>query len=102
SQMGNQVAHHLPKLMVSSTRQSSNFEIDSRELRARSSFQQNTIEHRRVTEPADQLSANKRGTNFREVLRSINFFPPQAFDENGVHEQTLPLLLYGRCRDRGA
>jgi mitochondrial fission protein ELM1 len=30
------------------------------------------------------MSASKRGTNFCKVLRSINFSPPQAFDENGV------------------
>jgi hypothetical protein len=63
------------------------FEINSRERGARSNFEENGIDARRVTEPSGQLSVSKRGTNFREVLRSINFSPPQAFDENGVHRQ---------------
>ena len=58
---------------------------DSRERGARSNFEPNSIDPGRLTERTGQLSASKRGTNFRKVLRSINFSPPQAFDENGVH-----------------
>ena len=60
---------------------------NSRERGARSNFQPNSIDPGRLTEPTGQLSASKRGTNFRKVLQSINFSPPQAFDENGVHLQ---------------
>src|SRR5262249_60733729 len=60
---------------------------DSRERGAHSNFEPNSIDPGRLMELTGQLSASKRGTNFRKVLRSINFSPPQAFDENGVHWQ---------------
>jgi hypothetical protein len=73
------------KLMVASGKAMREFEIDARERGARSSFERNRIDPRRVTESTRQLSASKRGTDFRKVVRRINFSPPQAFDENGVH-----------------
>src|SRR5262245_10651222 len=41
---------------------------NSRERGARSNVQPNSIDPGRLTEPTGQLSASKRGTNFRKVL----------------------------------
>jgi hypothetical protein len=49
---------------------------DSRERRARSSFERNGIDPGRMTNTRGKFSVSKRGTNFRKVLRSINFSPP--------------------------